>query len=81
MMWPMPFNSLRIIGWIQKISAKGIIKSKLLTQLATYIHTELVFRGFNFRNFVNGKAYAPLPKVFEDDQAFLERFSRVFIIK
>ncbi|KAI8138891.1 hypothetical protein BJV82DRAFT_280763 [Fennellomyces sp. T-0311] len=33
--------------------------------------------GFNFRNFVNGKAHAPLPPVFEKEQAFVEGFSRI----
>ncbi|KAI9484467.1 hypothetical protein BDB00DRAFT_855549 [Zychaea mexicana] len=32
--------------------------------------------GFNFRNFVNGKAHAPLPAVFEKEHAFVEGFSR-----
>ncbi|KAI7849432.1 hypothetical protein BDC45DRAFT_520758 [Circinella umbellata] len=32
--------------------------------------------GFNFRNFVNGKPYAPLPPIFEKEQPFIEEFSR-----
>ncbi|KAI8369626.1 uncharacterized protein BYT42DRAFT_585134 [Radiomyces spectabilis] len=32
--------------------------------------------AFNFKNFINGKAFAPLPPLFEKDQAFIEHFSR-----
>lgn len=34
-------------------------------------------RGFNFRNFVDGKAFRELPEVFAKDQQFVEGFSRV----
>ncbi|KAG0170877.1 hypothetical protein DFQ28_002171 [Apophysomyces sp. BC1034] len=32
--------------------------------------------GFNFRNFVDGKSFAPLPPLFEEHKAFIESFSR-----
>ncbi|KAF7729420.1 hypothetical protein EC973_004399 [Apophysomyces ossiformis] len=32
--------------------------------------------GFNFRNFVNGKSFAPLPPLFEENKTFIESFSR-----
>ncbi|ORZ22613.1 hypothetical protein BCR42DRAFT_406612 [Absidia repens] len=32
--------------------------------------------GFNFRNFVNGKPFAPLPKLFADNEEFIQSFSR-----
>lgn len=35
------------------------------------------FRGFNFRNFVDDKPFAPLPKVFAENEEFIKSFSRV----
>lgn len=34
-------------------------------------------RGFNFRNFENGKPFAPLPELFQNNASFLQKFSEV----
>lgn len=41
------------------------------------MQTDIVFRGFNFRNFKDGKPFAPLPTLFEQNMAFLDKFSDV----
>lgn len=43
----------------------------------THTHIYHRCRGFNFRNFVDGKAFQELPEIFAKDQQFVEGFSRV----
>ncbi|KAI9254445.1 hypothetical protein BDA99DRAFT_586520 [Phascolomyces articulosus] len=40
------------------------------------IKSKEIIKSFNFRNFVDGKSFAPLPPIFEKEQAFVEGFSR-----